>query len=43
VTLVEQCGGEVVSCAFVIELAFLSGRARLAGHDVFSLIRYERP
>ena len=39
--LVERCGGRVVACAFVIELAFLSGRARLAGRDITSLIRYE--
>ncbi|HZP43582.1 MAG TPA: adenine phosphoribosyltransferase [Candidatus Binatia bacterium] len=43
VQLVEQCGGEVVACAFVIELGFLNGRARLGGHEVFSLIRYDRP
>ena len=28
--LVEQLGGEVVGCAFLIELAFLDGRERLA-------------
>jgi len=39
--LVEQLGGEVVGCAFVIELAFLSGRARLRPHDVHALISYE--
>ena len=39
--LVEQLGGEVVGCAFVIELAFLSGRARLHPHDVHALITYE--
>jgi len=39
--LVAQLGGEVVGCAFVIELAFLGGRARLAPHDVHALIRYE--
>ncbi|MGH2840254.1 MAG: adenine phosphoribosyltransferase [Solirubrobacteraceae bacterium] len=38
--LVEQLGGEVVGCAFVIELAFLGGRERLAPHDVHALIRY---
>ena len=27
--LVEQLGGEVVGCAFLIELAFLGGRERL--------------
>jgi len=40
VKLTEQSGAEVIGCAFVIELAFLEGRERLAGHDVFSLIRY---
>ena len=38
--LVEQLGGEVVGCAFLVELSFLGGRKRLAGHDVFSLITY---
>jgi adenine phosphoribosyltransferase len=41
-TLVEQLGGEVVGCGFVIELAFLPGRATLAPHDVHALIRYDR-
>ena len=41
VDLVEQLGGEVVGLAFVIELEFLSGRDRLEGYDVFSLIQYE--
>jgi adenine phosphoribosyltransferase len=39
--LVEQAGAEVAGCAFVVELAFLKGRARLAPHDVHSLIVYE--
>jgi adenine phosphoribosyltransferase len=39
--LVEQAGAEVVGCAFVIELAFLGGRDRLAGRDVRSLVVYE--
>ncbi len=38
--LVEQCEGKVVGLGFVIELTFLNGRQKLAGHDVFSLIRY---
>ena len=38
--LVEQAGGRVLGCAFVIELAFLEGRAKLAPHEVFSLIQY---
>jgi adenine phosphoribosyltransferase len=43
VELAERCGGEVVACAFVIELAFLGGRQRLAGREVFSLIVYDTP
>ena len=38
--LVEQLGGQVVGINFVIELTFLHGRERLAGHDVHSLIQY---
>jgi adenine phosphoribosyltransferase len=41
VELVEQLGGVVAGCAFLIELAFLNGRERLAGHDVHALIRYD--
>ena len=37
----EQLGGKVVGLAFVIELAFLNGRDRLEGYDVFSLIQYQ--
>jgi adenine phosphoribosyltransferase len=39
--LVEGLGGEVVGCGFLIELAFLEGRARLAPHEVHALISYE--
>lgn len=40
VELVEQLGGVVVGVPFIIELAFLNGRDRLAGYDVFSLVEY---
>ncbi len=40
VELVEQLGGEVVGVAFVIELAFLNGREKLAGYDVHSLVEF---
>jgi adenine phosphoribosyltransferase len=40
IDLVERMGGVVVGVAFLVELEYLNGRARLAGHDVFSLIRY---
>jgi adenine phosphoribosyltransferase len=39
--LVEGAGGVVAGCAFVIELAFLKGRQRLAGRDIQSLVVYE--
>ncbi len=39
--LVRKLGGEVVGCAFLIELAFLGGRAALEPHDVHALIRYD--
>lgn len=39
--LVERLGAEVVGFGFVIELAFLAGRAKLGGRDVVSLITYE--
>ena len=40
VSLVEQLGGDIVSVAFLIELAFLKGREKLKGYDIFSLIQY---
>ncbi len=40
VKLVEQLGGEVVGIAFAIELDFLKGRNKLAGHEVYSLLHY---
>ena len=40
-SLVRKLGGEVVGATFLIELAFLGGRARLQGIPVFSLITYE--
>jgi adenine phosphoribosyltransferase len=41
VRLVEKLGGNIVGLGFVIELAFLGGRAKLAGHDAVSLLTYE--
>lgn len=38
--LVEQAGGSVVQCNFLIELSFLNGREKLAGYETKSLIRY---
>lgn len=41
VKLVEQLGGVVVGIAFLIELAYLKGRERLKGYDIFTLMTYE--
>jgi len=42
-TLAEatQLGADVVGCGFLIELAFLAGREKLAPRDVHALLRYE--
>ena len=39
--LVERLQGEVVGCAFVIELPDLKGRELLKGYDVYSLVEFE--
>ena len=36
--LVERLGGTIAGLAFVVELGFLEGRAKLADHDILSLI-----
>ncbi|CDQ18106.1 adenine phosphoribosyltransferase [Halobacillus karajensis] len=40
IDLVEQLGGEVAGCAFLIELTYLDGRSKLDGHDVLTLMQY---
>ena len=40
--LVERLGGNVVGFAFIAELAYLGGRRKLAGHEVFSIVKYEK-
>jgi adenine phosphoribosyltransferase len=42
VSLVRQLGGEIAGAAFAVELNFLNGRAKLAGVDVFSLLKYDK-
>ncbi len=39
--LIRQLGGEVAGLAFLVELEFLSGRKKLSGYDVFSLLQYQ--
>ena len=38
--LIEKAGGKVAGCAFLVELTFLNGRAKLHRHEVFSLIQF---
>ena len=38
--LIEQAGGVVAGCAFLIELGFLNGRRLLTNYDCYSLITY---
>jgi adenine phosphoribosyltransferase len=39
--LVEALGAQVVGCGFLIELASLNGRERLAPHEAHALLTYE--
>jgi adenine phosphoribosyltransferase len=39
--LVEKMGGKVIGFIFVVELAFLKGREKLAGYPIYSLVKYE--
>jgi adenine phosphoribosyltransferase len=41
VSLVQRLGGHVAGLGFLMELAFLPGRAKLDGHSVHALLRYE--
>jgi adenine phosphoribosyltransferase len=38
--LVEELGAVVAGCAFLVELSFLGGRARLTPHEVLTVIEY---
>ncbi len=40
--LVEDLGGSIVGCAFVIELAYLTGRRMLGKYRVESLVKYDQ-
>ena len=41
IKMVEELGGKVVKVVFLMELAGLNGREKLAGYDVQSVICYE--
>ena len=40
IKMVEDLGGEVVGCAFLIELEALKGRELLNGYNVFTVMQY---
>ncbi|OZU89854.1 adenine phosphoribosyltransferase [Virgibacillus indicus] len=40
IKLVEELGGIVVGCAFIIELSYLDGMDKLKGYDVLRLMSY---
>src|SRR5690606_16219886 len=40
IKLVEELGGIVVGCAFLIELSYLGGLDKLKGYDVLTLMKY---
>ncbi len=41
IDLVEQLGGVVVGCAFLIELTQLKGRERIKGYDTLALMDFD--
>ncbi|AJD91625.1 adenine phosphoribosyltransferase [Jeotgalibacillus malaysiensis] len=40
IKLVEELGGIVAGCAFLIELSYLDGRKKLNGYDMLRLMEY---
>lgn len=40
IKLVEKLGGEVVGCAFLIELEDLKGREKIGDYNIFTLLKY---
>ncbi|WP_174613913.1 adenine phosphoribosyltransferase [Virgibacillus ihumii] len=40
IKLVEELGGVVAGCAFLIELSYLNGLEKLKGYDVLTLMSY---
>lgn len=39
--LVEQLGGVVAGCAFMVELKYLQGREKIKDYDIITLMQYE--
>lgn len=41
--LVKKLKGNIKNLTFLVELEWLGGRKKLKGHNIFSLIKYEKP
>jgi len=41
VNLVEKLGGEILECAFIVELPDLKGREKIKGQKIFALTEFE--
>lgn len=41
VQLVEQLGGQIIECAFIVELPDLKGREKISNQAVFSMVKFE--
>ncbi len=39
--LVEQLGGDIIECAFIVELPDLNGRDKIKGYKIFTLTEFE--
>ena len=39
--LVENLGGDIIGCGFLIELTFLGGRAKLGDYPIHSILSYD--
>jgi adenine phosphoribosyltransferase len=39
--LVEQVGGEIAGCAFVVELVDLKGREKLTKYPIYRMVEFE--
>ena len=42
INMIKKLGGEVAGIGFLIELAFLNGRSKLQGYDVFAELVYKK-
>jgi len=41
VNLIERLGGNIVECAFIIDLPDLKGKEKLKGQNIFTLVEFE--